>query len=110
GRPANDDAFDRGMGAKAEVQLALILRAETGAARDFLKLLPSIPEDLDLRTDGAAIRARAAAGVAAAASFQLKANPVAVTRHGVLVEQQRPALIGDDRIERAAAVEIGQRN
>src|SRR4029078_11466308 len=73
GRPANDDAFDRGMGAKAEVQLALILRAETGAARDFLKLLPSIPEDLDLRTDGSAIRARAAAGVAAAASFQLKA-------------------------------------
>src|SRR4029079_4488250 len=98
------------MGAEAEVQLALILRAETGAARNFLQLLPSVPEDLDLRPDGAAIRARAAGGVVAAASFQLKANPVAITRNGVLVEQQRPALIGDDSIERAAAVEIGQRN
>src|SRR4029078_7920605 len=98
------------MGAEAEVQLALTLRAETGAPRNFLKRLPSVPEDLGLRPDGAAIRARAAGGVVAAASFQLKANPVEITRNGVLEEQRGPALVGDDSIERAAAVEIGQRN
>ena len=46
GRPSDDGTIDFRLPAEAEMQPPLILRAETGAAGDFLELLPSVPEEL----------------------------------------------------------------
>ena len=110
GRPADDDAVDGGAGAEAEVEPALVLRAEARSARDFLHLLPSVPEHLDLRADRAPVAARLCRRVVAAAALQIEGDPLAIRRDLVLVEQQRSALVGDDHVERAAAAEVGERD
>jgi len=46
----------------------------------------------------------------AATAFQLERHPPVLRRHGVLVEQQRPFLIGYDHVQHAAVSEIGQRH
>ena len=83
------------------MQAPLILRRESAAPGNFLHLLLAIPEQRDLRADRAAIALR---------SFQLKFDPLVLRRHRVLVNQQRPSLIGDDHIEHAAIPQIRQRH
>src|SRR5262245_28486875 len=83
------------------MQSPLILRAESAAARDFLRLPPPRPEDTNLRADGAAIARRA---------FQLEGDPFVIGRDGVLIKQRRAFLIGDHGVELAAVGEIAQRD
>ena len=57
-----------GLGAaETEMQPALVLRAEPGAAGHLLQLSLPIPEQLDLRPDGAPVRARSGPALAGAA-------------------------------------------
>ena len=59
----------RGVLAQAEVQAALVLRRVAAAAGDLLHLLLAVPEQLDLRADGAAV---------ALGPFELELDPVVV--------------------------------
>ncbi len=43
-----------------------------------------------------------------AAPSRFEFDPVIAGRHGVAIQQQRAAFVGDDRIEHAAISEIGQ--
>src|SRR5918993_3903065 len=110
GRPADDRPLDGGARAESEVQAALILRAEARAARHFLYLTASVPEDFDLRADPAPIAARRPCGVGAAAALELERDPLAVRRHLVLIQQHRSALVRHDDVERAAVGEIRDRD
>ncbi len=75
------------------MQAALILGGETAAAGDFLDLMLTVPEKRDLRADRAAIAARA---------LELELDPLIFRRDGVLVDQQRAALVRHDHVEDAA--------
>ena len=100
-RPADHDAVDRARRAQAVVQAPLVLRAEAAAAADFLHLPLAVPVQLDARADRAAVARRA---------LELERDPVAPRLHGVLVDQQRTALVGDDDVEHAAVRQIGERD
>src|SRR5688500_14883671 len=100
-RPANGDRVDLRVFAQAEVQAPLVLRGVTTRGNDFLQLLLTFPADTDLRAEGAAI---------ARFTFELKGNPVAAGFHLVTVKQQRTALVGDDDIEHAAILKVGESN
>ena len=43
-------------------------------------------------------------------ALELELDPVPPRRHGVAIDQQRSALVGDDDVEHAAVAEIGQRD
>src|SRR5262245_51173018 len=107
GRPADDSLVDRGAGSQPEVQRPLVLRAEAGSARDLLHLLLAVPEHGDLGPDRAAVRAAAWRAAGTARPFEIEPDPGAPGRHLVAVEQQRPALVGDDDVEGAAIPEVG---
>src|SRR5262245_31060610 len=101
GRPANLDAVNVRVFSEAEMQTPLILRAESAATRDFLRLLLTVPEYPHLRADGAAIARRA---------FQIEGDPFVIGRDGVFIKQGGAFLIGDHRVELAAVGEIAQRD
>src|SRR5215467_7319088 len=100
-RPADFDAVNDRDFAQAEMQSPLVLSAESAAARHFLRLLQAVPEQTDLRADGASI---------ALPAFQLEVDPSVVGRDGVFVEQRGAFLIRDYHVELAAVGEIGQRD
>ena len=100
-RPTNHDLLDVRLFAQTEMQAALILRPKAAATRHLLHLLLPIPEQPHLRANGAAV---------ADAAFQVKSDPLMVRRDGILVQQQRPFLIGDHDIQHATIPEIGERH
>ena len=83
------------------MQPALVLRGETAASGNFLHLLLAVPEQRDLGADRAAV---------AGGAFQFKLDPLIFRRHRVLVNQQRPLLVGDHNVEHAAIPQIRQRD
>ena len=83
------------------MQPPLVLRGETAAAGNFLHLLLAVPEQRHLRADRAAV---------AGGAFQFEFDPLVFRRHRVLVNQQRPLLIGDHHVEHAAIPQIRQRH
>src|SRR6202040_4473525 len=93
GGPADDGFFHLRKFPKAEMQAALILRGETATAGNLLNLMLTVPEKRDLRSDRAAVAARA---------FEFKLDPLVFRRDGVLVDQQRAALVGHHHIQHAA--------
>jgi hypothetical protein len=54
-RPANQDSIDLGMRTQPEVETPLILGAESATPADFLDLFPTVPVQLDPRTNRASI-------------------------------------------------------
>src|SRR5215470_9108063 len=54
-RPADFDSVNDRDSAQAEMQSPLVLSAESAAARHFLRLPQAVPEQTNLRADGAAI-------------------------------------------------------
>src|SRR5262245_10520016 len=99
--PADFDAVNDRDFAKAEMQAPLVLDEESAAARHFLRLLHAVPEQTDLRADGAAIARHA---------FQLEVDPFVFGRDCAFVKQRGAFLIRDYHIELAAVGEIGQRD
>ena len=100
-RPTNHYLLDVRLFPQTEMQAALILRPEAAAPRDLLHLLLPIPEQPHLCANGAAV---------ADAAFQCKGDPLVVRRDGVLVQQQRPFLIGHHHIQHATIPQIGERH
>src|SRR5690606_19210856 len=92
-RPADDYFLDLRVRTEAEVQAALVLGAVAAGAGHFLHLLLTVPVQPYLRADGASI---------AGGSFEFEGNPRVLGRDVVLVDQQRPALVGDHHIEHAS--------
>ena len=100
-RPTNHDLLDVRLLPQTEMHTALILCSEAAAPRHLLHLLLPIPEQPHLRANGAAV---------ARATFQRKSDPSAFRRNGVLVQQQRPFLIGHHHIQHATVPQIGERD
>src|SRR5215510_11041782 len=88
-RPADFDAVNDRDFAQAEMQSPLVLGAESAAARHFLRLLQAVPEQSNLRANGAAIARRA---------FQFKVDPFVFGRDGVFVKQRGAFLVRDYHI------------
>src|SRR5689334_13640816 len=82
-RPVNDDLFNMWVFAQAEMQAAIVLCAEAASARHLLRLVMSIPVDLHLSANGAAV---------AACAFQLEFDPLIFRSDRVFVQQQRSLL------------------
>src|SRR5439155_16782615 len=80
---------------------ALVLRGVSVAARHLLQLLLAVPEEAYLRADGAAV---------ALGPFQFELNPLIVLGDRVLVNKQRPLLIGHDYIQDAAVPQVHHNN
>src|SRR5262249_8636273 len=78
--PSYFDAINGRRLPQAEMQSTLILRAESAAARHFLRLLLTVPEQTNLCADGAAIARHA---------FQLEVDPFVIGRDRVFVKQRR---------------------
>src|SRR5262249_23379559 len=101
GGPAYLDPINGRRLPQAEMQSSLVLRAESAAASDFLRLLLAVPEQTNLSADGAAIARHA---------FQLEVDPFVFGGDGIFVKQRGAFLIRDYHIELAAVGEIGQRD
>src|SRR4051794_22833304 len=91
--PADHGLLDPWILAQAEMQGPLVLRRVSGTPGNLLQLLLTVPEDPHLRTDGAAIGRLPA---------QIEADPAAISRDRVLVDEQRTPLVGNDDIQCAA--------
>src|SRR5262245_40362326 len=100
-RPTNHHLLDVRLLPQTEMHPALILCSKATAPRHLLHLLLPIPEQPHLRANGAAI---------ARAALQVKSDPSALRRNGVLVQQQRPFLIGHYHIQHATIPQIGERD
>src|SRR5262249_52308449 len=98
-RPADDDAIDRRRVAEPVVQAPIVLRTEAVPALHLLHLRPAVPLQLDTRADRASIADRA---------FEGEFDPVPAWLNGVLIDEQRSALVRDEDVEDAAVGQIGK--
>ncbi len=101
GRPSDFHAIHARASADAEMKSALILRAESAAARNFLYLLLPVPEYPDLGSYCAPI---------AGAAFELKFDPLILWRYFVLIQQQGTPLICRYCVERSVVIQVGERH
>ena len=85
----------------------LVLRAEARSARHLLHLLLAVPEHGRPRRRSRCGSCTRRARCRAARAFEIEPDPGAARRDLVAVEQQRPALVGDDDVERAAIPQVG---
>ena len=105
-RPSRSSHADRGRSAAA-----------AGSARR-IPIRPRLPAAAAgrsrTRVTVAPIALRFVHGVArpigSAGPFEIERNPLPIGRHVVPIQQQRPALVGDDDVEGAAIGEIGDRD
>src|ERR1700688_3765881 len=83
------------------MQPAIVLRSKPAAAGNVLYLLLPVPIKSDLRANRTPV---------APGSLQSKFDPLVLRVHGVLVDQQWSALVGDHYIADAAIPQIGHRH
>src|ERR1700761_535997 len=83
------------------MQPPLVLRAEPASSGNLLPLLLSVPEHSNIGADRTPI---------AAASNQIKFDPLIPRIHVVLIQQNRSLLVRDHRIQRAVITKIRQRH
>ena len=86
---------------KSKVKPAIILRREAASARDLLNLLLIVPRQLNLRANRTAI---------AHGSLQVEFNPVISRRYRVFIQEQRPALVGNNYIQNSAIPQVSHRD
>src|SRR5262245_58061281 len=94
GWPADDQPVHACRCAEPVVDTALVLRAEPASALDFLRLHAAVPVQLDACSDCARL------------PFEFDVDPVPSWLHGVEIDQQRSALVGDDDVEHATVLQI----
>src|SRR3984885_13525788 len=101
GGPANDGLLNLWVFSEAEMQTAIVLRRKSTAAHHRLHLLLAVPVERDLCADGAGV---------ALGALKVELDPGIAGRSSVPVDEERTALVGDDRVERAGVPQVGERN
>src|ERR1700733_12197787 len=95
--PTDDRLLNLRILPQPEMQPAIVLGGKSASTGNLLQLVLAVPVKSDLRTDRTAV-----AGCADERKFQ----PLIPRGHRVLVDQQRPALVGHYYIENPAVPQV----